>query len=78
MKVYLLLLLLVVPLCSAKKHTIHCYGHDHLMLTNLLMECTSDVEQACFTKANGEKGCIQTPYCSKPEWNCCYTDRCNQ
>uniref|UniRef100_A0A7N9AMU6 Uncharacterized protein n=1 Tax=Mastacembelus armatus TaxID=205130 RepID=A0A7N9AMU6_9TELE len=76
MKVYLLLLLLL-PLCTAKEFYIECYGEDFLMVNNLLLQCASKVQQACYTRNNGEKGCIQLDYCSKPGWTCCHTNRCN-
>ncbi|XP_053189623.1 uncharacterized protein wu:fj16a03 [Scomber japonicus] len=77
MKAYLLLLLLL-PLCSAqKKFSIECYGHDFLMVNNLLLHCSSKMEQACYTKDNGEKGCVRLEFCSRPGWTCCHTDRCN-
>ncbi|XP_051251699.1 uncharacterized protein wu:fj16a03 [Dicentrarchus labrax] len=76
MKVYLLLLLLL-PLCSAEQHYIKCYGQDFLMVNNMLLDCTSRVKQACFTRNNGEKGCTRLDKCSDPGWTCCYTDLCN-
>ncbi|XP_041645809.1 uncharacterized protein wu:fj16a03 [Cheilinus undulatus] len=77
MKAYLLLLLLL-PLCSAKKFNIECYGQDFVWVNNMLLQCSSDVEQACYTRDNGEKGCTELHNCSHAGWNCCYTDRCNQ
>ncbi|XP_034538061.1 uncharacterized protein wu:fj16a03 [Notolabrus celidotus] len=76
MRAYLLLLLLL-PLCSAKQYNIRCIGHDYLMLNHQQMDCSSDIKQACFIKDNGEKGCIELSFCTKPGWNCCYTDNCN-
>ncbi|XP_060896870.1 uncharacterized protein wu:fj16a03 [Labrus mixtus] len=76
MKAYLLLLLLL-PLCSAKQFSIQCYGQDFHMVDNMLLDCSSDIKQACYTKDNGEKGCIQLEYCSKPGWDCCHTNGCN-
>ncbi|TDH01687.1 hypothetical protein EPR50_G00182980 [Perca flavescens] len=77
MKIYLLLLLLL-PLCSALEPSyIECIGHDFLMVNNLLIHCSSKVQQACYTRDNGEKGCTQLESCSKPGWTCCYTNRCN-
>ncbi|KAM7409200.1 hypothetical protein PAMA_002748 [Pampus argenteus] len=76
MKGYLLMLLLL-PLCSAQKFHIECYGQDFLMVNNLLLQCTSKVQQACYSKDNGEKGCIRLELCSQPGWSCCYSDRCN-
>uniref|UniRef100_A0A3B3U7X3 Uncharacterized protein n=2 Tax=Poecilia TaxID=8080 RepID=A0A3B3U7X3_9TELE len=77
MKVYLLLLLLLPPLCSAQQFHISCYGEDFLMVNNLLLQCTGKVQQACYTRDNGEKGCTRLENCSRPGWTCCYTDRCN-
>ncbi|XP_075941495.1 uncharacterized protein LOC142943712 [Anarhichas minor] len=48
MKVYLLLLLLL-PLCSAD-FTIQCYGEDFLMVNNMLLDCSGPVQQACYTR----------------------------
>uniref|UniRef100_A0A3P9PFE5 Uncharacterized protein n=1 Tax=Poecilia reticulata TaxID=8081 RepID=A0A3P9PFE5_POERE len=76
MKVYLLLLLLL-PLCSAQRFHISCYGEDFLMVNNLLLQCTGKVQQACYTRDNGEKGCTRLENCSRPGWTCCHTDRCN-
>ncbi|XP_078098840.1 uncharacterized protein LOC144512138 isoform X1 [Sander vitreus] len=77
MKMYLLLLLLLLPLCSAEQSYIECYGEDFLLVNNLLIQCSSKVQQACYTRDNGEKGCTQLESCSKPGWTCCYSDRCN-
>ncbi|XP_038586243.1 uncharacterized protein wu:fj16a03 isoform X2 [Micropterus salmoides] len=52
MKVYLLLLLLL-PLCSAKQFHIQCHGEDFLMVNNMLLDCTSKVQQACYTRGPG-------------------------
>ncbi|XP_042288607.1 uncharacterized protein wu:fj16a03 [Thunnus thynnus] len=77
MKCYLLLLLLL-PLCSgAQKFHIECYGQDFLMVDNMLLQCSSKVQQACYTKDNGEKGCTRLEFCSRPGWSCCHTSRCN-
>ncbi|XP_061601842.1 uncharacterized protein wu:fj16a03 [Cololabis saira] len=75
MRSYLLLLLLL-PLCSAK-HSIRCYGHDFLMVQNMELQCTSAEQQACYTTRTGEKGCTVLKMCSKPGWTCCNTDLCN-
>ncbi|KAK2824757.1 hypothetical protein Q5P01_021932 [Channa striata] len=75
MKVYLLLLLLL-PLCSAERFHIKCYGHDFLTV-NQVLDCSSKEQQACYTRDNGEKGCTRLSLCSKPGWNCCHTDLCN-
>ncbi|XP_070833170.1 uncharacterized protein [Chaetodon trifascialis] len=77
MKCYLVLLLLLLPLCSAEQFHIQCYGDDFLMVTNLLQDCSGKVQQACYTRDNKEKGCTQLENCSRPGWNCCFTDRCN-
>uniref|UniRef100_A0AAQ5XQH6 Uncharacterized protein n=1 Tax=Amphiprion ocellaris TaxID=80972 RepID=A0AAQ5XQH6_AMPOC len=87
MKFYLLLLLLL-PLCSgtltpvtlyteAQQHYIECYGHDFLMVNNQLLQCTGKVQQVCYTRDNGEKGCTRLENCSRPGWNCCNTNSCN-
>ncbi|XP_075902320.1 uncharacterized protein LOC142901627 [Nelusetta ayraudi] len=75
MKTYLLLLLLL-PLCSAT-FRIRCYGHDFLMVQNLLLDCNSEQEQACYTKDDGEKGCTLLKHCSRAGWQCCHTNGCN-
>ncbi|WP_289465491.1 hypothetical protein [Klebsiella pneumoniae] len=75
MKAYLLLLLLL-PLCSAK-HSIECYGEDFLMVRNQRLQCSSKVQQACYTRDNGEKGCTRLDVCSHSGWTCCHTDLCN-
>ncbi|KAM4592089.1 uncharacterized protein PAE49_020811 [Odontesthes bonariensis] len=74
---YYLLLLLLLPLCTAQKHHIKCYGHDFLMLTNQQLDCKSKVQQACYTRDNGEKGCTRLDLCSRPGWSCCHTNLCN-
>ncbi|XP_059215846.1 uncharacterized protein wu:fj16a03 [Centropristis striata] len=75
MKAYLLLLLLL-PLCSGE-HSIRCYGQDFLQVNNLLLDCNSAVQQACYSRVNGEKGCTRLENCSKKGWTCCHTDGCN-
>ncbi|KAM8737914.1 uncharacterized protein AB9X84_021013 [Acanthopagrus schlegelii] len=77
MKVYLVLLLLL-PLCSAKDFHIQCYGEDFLMVNNMLLDCRSKVQQACYTRDNGEKGCITLDRCSSPGWTCCHSNGCNK
>ncbi|GAA6231341.1 uncharacterized protein wu:fj16a03 [Lates japonicus] len=74
MKVYLLLLLL--PLCSADFY-IECYGEDFVFVRNLLLQCSSKVKQACYTRDSGEKGCTRLDECVRKGWTCCYSDRCN-
>ncbi|CAI5655182.1 uncharacterized protein wu:fj16a03 [Oreochromis aureus] len=76
MKAYLLLLLLI-PLCSAEQFYIECYGQDFLMVNNQLLQCTGKVQQACYTRDNGDKGCTRLEFCSRPGWSCCHTNRCN-
>ncbi|KAM7385994.1 hypothetical protein PAMP_002022 [Pampus punctatissimus] len=76
MKGYLLMLLLL-SLCSAQKFHIRCFGQDFLMVNNLLLQCTSKVPQACYSRDSGEKGCTRLDLCSKSGWKCCYTDGCN-
>uniref|UniRef100_A0A3Q2W7Z3 Uncharacterized protein n=1 Tax=Haplochromis burtoni TaxID=8153 RepID=A0A3Q2W7Z3_HAPBU len=63
MKAYLLLLLLI-PLCSAEQFYIECYGQDFLMVNNQLLQCTGKVQQACYTR--GES--FRTGVCSKSVW----------
>ncbi|XP_041866870.1 uncharacterized protein wu:fj16a03 [Melanotaenia boesemani] len=75
MKFYLLLLLLL-PLCTAQ-FSIECYGEDFLLVRNMLLHCNSKTPQACYTKDNGEKGCTVLKNCNLPKWTCCHTDRCN-
>ncbi|XP_044071407.1 uncharacterized protein wu:fj16a03 [Siniperca chuatsi] len=76
MKGYLLLLLLL-PLCSAKQFSIKCYAEDFLMVNNLLLDCAGKVQQACYTRDSGEKGCTPLENCSRPGWTCCHTNLCN-
>ncbi|KAF3707845.1 hypothetical protein EXN66_Car001018 [Channa argus] len=76
MKIYLLLLLLL-PLCSGEQSHIKCYGQDFLMVNNVVLDCSSKVKQACYTRDNGEKGCALPRLCSRTGWTCCYTDLCN-
>lgn len=35
---------------AAEKYHIKCYANDDYMLNNLLLDCNSNVEQACYTK----------------------------
>lgn len=35
---------------AAEKYRIRCYGEDQYLVTNLLLDCNSAVEQACYTK----------------------------
>uniref|UniRef100_A0A3B4UJ08 Uncharacterized protein n=1 Tax=Seriola dumerili TaxID=41447 RepID=A0A3B4UJ08_SERDU len=74
MKAYLLLLLLL-PLCE--QHHIECYGEDFFMVNNQLLHCTGKVQQACYTRDNGEKGCTRMANCARAGWTCCQTNRCN-
>ncbi|XP_061822758.1 uncharacterized protein [Nerophis lumbriciformis] len=77
MKAYLLLLLLL-PLISAQQFTIECHGYDDYMV-NMKLKCqSSDVQQACYTRDNGEKGCIAVDKCSRPGWTCCHSNLCNE
>ncbi|XP_069033293.1 uncharacterized protein [Embiotoca jacksoni] len=76
MKFYLLLLLLL-PLCSAQKFYIECYGEDFLMVNNQLLQCQGKEKQACYTRDNGEKGCTRLENCSRLGWVCCHSNRCN-
>ncbi|XP_039995543.1 uncharacterized protein wu:fj16a03 [Xiphias gladius] len=76
MKFYLLLLLLL-PLCSAQQFHIECYGQDFLMVNNQLLQCSSKVQQACYTRDNGEKGCTTLDNCSRDGWTCCTNNHCN-
>uniref|UniRef100_A0A8C6S4Q1 Uncharacterized protein n=1 Tax=Neogobius melanostomus TaxID=47308 RepID=A0A8C6S4Q1_9GOBI len=75
MKVYLLVLLLL-PLCSAENE-IQCYGHDFLMVQNMVLQCSGPEQQACYTRSTGEKGCTVLKNCSRRGWACCKTDLCN-
>uniref|UniRef100_A0A8C7X553 Uncharacterized protein n=1 Tax=Oryzias sinensis TaxID=183150 RepID=A0A8C7X553_9TELE len=75
MKCHLLLVLLLLPL--SEDFLIECYGEDYFMVNNLLMQCRGKVQQACYTRSNGEKGCTRLENCSRAGWRCCYTDRCN-
>ncbi|XP_069579879.1 uncharacterized protein [Brachyistius frenatus] len=76
MKFYLLLLLLL-PLCSARKFYIECYGEDFLMVNNQLLQCQGKEKQACYTRDNGEKGCTPLVNCSRLGWVCCHSNHCN-
>ncbi|KAM9727933.1 uncharacterized protein ACNS7B_018223 [Menidia menidia] len=73
---FFLVLLLLLPLCSGQ-HSIQCYGHDFLMLNNLLLHCKGPEQQACYTRDTGEKGCTPLKNCSRRGWACCHTDGCN-
>ncbi|KAK5854468.1 hypothetical protein PBY51_015530 [Eleginops maclovinus] len=78
MRAYLLLVLLLLPLCSgAPKFSIRCYGEDFLMVRNMPLDCTGKVLQACYTRDNREKGCTRLELCNQPGWSCCHTDLCN-
>ncbi|XP_035461942.1 uncharacterized protein wu:fj16a03 [Scophthalmus maximus] len=77
MKVCLLLLLLLLPICSAQQFNIECYGEDFYMVNNQLLTCSGGEQQACYTRDNGEKGCTRVKNCSKDGWNCCHSNRCN-
>ncbi|XP_040906120.1 uncharacterized protein wu:fj16a03 [Toxotes jaculatrix] len=76
MKLYLLLLLLL-PLCSAQQFHIQCFGHDFLMLNNQPLKCNGKFQQACYTRDSGEKGCTMLENCSRIGWTCCHTNFCN-
>ncbi|XP_035387709.1 uncharacterized protein wu:fj16a03 [Electrophorus electricus] len=71
-----LLLLMVLPLCLAD-YKIQCYGEDFLMLRDQVLQCSSKVPQACYTRVSGEKGCIRLEFCQRPGWKCCNTKLCN-
>ncbi|TNM99393.1 uncharacterized protein wu:fj16a03 [Takifugu flavidus] len=77
MKVFLVLLLVLLPLCSAAKFRIRCQGEDFLMVRDMQLDCRSDTKQACYTRGNGEKGCTALDNCARAGWNCCFTDFCN-
>ncbi|XP_077469998.1 uncharacterized protein LOC144084975 [Stigmatopora argus] len=77
MKIFLLLLMLLLPVCSAAD-SIRCHGEDHLMVRDMILTCdTSRQRQSCYTRENGEKGCIAEENCSRPGTRCCATDLCN-
>ncbi|KPP76810.1 hypothetical protein Z043_103816 [Scleropages formosus] len=76
MRSWMLLLLLVVPLCAAG-YKIECYGEDFLMVRNQLLQCSSRVPQACYSRATGEKGCATLEFCKREGWKCCHEDHCN-
>ncbi|MCJ8730785.1 hypothetical protein PDJAM_G00188410 [Pangasius djambal] len=81
MKVWFLLFLLL-PLCLgtagvATEFKIDCYGEDFLMVRNMVMHCRSKVQQACYTRSTGEKGCVRMEFCKRPGWKCCDTNLCN-
>nr|XP_043901846.1 uncharacterized protein wu:fj16a03 [Solea senegalensis] len=77
MKVPVFLLLLLLPLCSAQKFYIECYGQDFLLVNNDVLKCSADVEQACYTRATGDKGCTRLENCSRDGWVCCRSNLCN-
>ncbi|CAN9499550.1 unnamed protein product [Ophioblennius macclurei] len=78
MKLCLIIALLTLLTLSAAEFKIQCYGEDFYMVTNnMLVDCSSKERQACYTKVNGEKGCVRQTMCSQPGWRCCNTDRCN-
>uniref|UniRef100_A0A3Q0RTA1 Uncharacterized protein n=1 Tax=Amphilophus citrinellus TaxID=61819 RepID=A0A3Q0RTA1_AMPCI len=77
MKAYLVVLLLLLPLFSAEQFSIKCYGEDFLMVRHIVLQCSSKVKQACYTRTGGEKGCTRLEFCSRPGWRCCGTDLCN-
>ncbi|XP_066535748.1 uncharacterized protein wu:fj16a03 [Hoplias malabaricus] len=70
------LLLMLLPMCLGD-YKIQCYGEDFLMVRNLTLKCSSKVQQACYTRDSGEKGCARLDFCKKPGWDCCQTDLCN-
>ncbi|KAL4641184.1 hypothetical protein GN956_G11415 [Arapaima gigas] len=76
MRSWLLLVLLLAPLCTADQK-IKCYGEDFLMLRNQMLQCSSQVPQACFTRETGEKGCTTLHFCNRKGWKCCREDLCN-
>ncbi|KAI5108263.1 sorting nexin-4 [Silurus meridionalis] len=50
MKVWFLLFLLL-PLClTTAQFKIECYGEDFLMVRNMVLHCSSKVQQACYTR----------------------------
>ncbi|XP_057704659.1 uncharacterized protein wu:fj16a03 [Corythoichthys intestinalis] len=72
-----LLLLLLLPVFSAAD-SIRCYGEDHLLVRNMELTCdTSNQPQACYTRENGLKGCIDVALCSRSGFVCCNTELCN-
>ncbi|XP_034041028.1 uncharacterized protein wu:fj16a03 [Thalassophryne amazonica] len=79
MKTFLLLLCSGLIFCSQPEGQfyIECYGKDFLMLNNQVLQCRSEVKQACYTKESGEKGCIRQDFCQKDNWTCCNTNLCN-
>lgn len=46
---------------AAEKFHIKCYGEDFLMVNNLQMDCTSQVQQACYTKGESST-CSHRPH----------------
>ncbi|XP_062319827.1 uncharacterized protein wu:fj16a03 isoform X1 [Osmerus eperlanus] len=66
------------PSCAAaQQFTIECYGEDFLMVRNQVLQCSSKVVQACYTRETGEKGCARLEFCDRPGWSCCFKNRCN-
>ncbi|XP_041107373.1 uncharacterized protein wu:fj16a03 [Polyodon spathula] len=76
MKTLLVLLLLLLPVCTAD-YTIKCMGEDFVFVTNQVLQCSSKVPQACYTTASGEKGCTTLNFCKTPGWKCCNENLCN-
>ncbi|XP_076022362.1 uncharacterized protein LOC143012907 [Genypterus blacodes] len=77
MKTCMLMLLLLLPLCTVQQHPIECYGHDFPFIIYQRLNCDGKVQQACYTRKSGEKGCTRLDNCSREGWNCCYTNLCN-
>ncbi|XP_069036067.1 uncharacterized protein [Lepisosteus oculatus] len=73
----MLVLLLLLPLCAAD-FSIECYGEDFLFVQNEVLQCSSKVPQACYTRDTGEKGCATLDFCKRPGWKCCSENRCNE
>uniref|UniRef100_A0A3P8USL1 Uncharacterized protein n=1 Tax=Cynoglossus semilaevis TaxID=244447 RepID=A0A3P8USL1_CYNSE len=61
----------------AQDFYIECLGFDFLMVQNLVLQCRGPVQQACYTRDTGEKGCTPLRNCVKRGWSCCKTNRCN-
>ncbi|KAG7512973.1 hypothetical protein JOB18_044202 [Solea senegalensis] len=53
---------------TAQKFYIECYGQDFLLVNNDVLKCSADVEQACYTRATGDKGCTRLENCSRDGW----------